>query len=65
MNKKKKQRVNIDIPIHIWNEFEKIWFNEKLANSNSTERTLKSKLLVDIIEKGIKSWKKRIKFLNR
>lgn len=64
-NSKKKHRVNIDIPIHVWNEFEKIWFNEKLENSTSNERTLKSDLLVKIIEKGLQTWKKRLTFLKR
>lgn len=64
-NKKKTHRVNIDIPVHLWDDFQKILFNEKLANSSSLERTLQSDLLVKIIERGLETWKKRLTFLKR
>ena len=63
MGKKDKHPININIPQSLNIEIEKILLKNKIDNPGASNN--KKDLIVDLLIKGVRSWRKKIKLFNR
>ena len=56
MSKKKNQKVNSEIPISVWDDFEDLYTMEK--RKDSSRKLLKKDFFIMIIQNGVQTWKK-------
>jgi len=54
MAKKKNQKVNSQIPISVWDDFEDLYTMEK--RKDSSRRLLKKDFFIMIFQKGVQFW---------
>ena len=63
MAKKHKHPININIPMDLNLEVEKILLKNKIDNPGGSNN--KKDLIVDLLIQGVRAWRKKIKFFNR
>ena len=51
---KKNQKINIEIPLDVWDDFEDVFIIEK--RQDPQRKLLKKDFLVMIVKKGIENW---------
>ena len=54
MAKKKNQKVNSQIPISVWDDFEDLYTMEK--RKDSSRKLLKKDFFIKVFKKGVESW---------
>tara|TARA_R110002020_G_scaffold472472_1_gene700600 strand:- start:21183 stop:21353 length:171 start_codon:yes stop_codon:yes gene_type:complete len=56
MEIKKGQKINNEIPMDTWYEFEDLYLREKMSNKNKLN---KKDFFIRVFEKGVREWPKK------